>query len=177
METDGASLSTVTADKTGALSTNAPNTSGGSLNLGAGNSGGEHVAKTIKTGKQYACTQCSYSADKKVSLNRHMRMHQTSPAHSSSAPPSNGAAALDEGGSSQVSQLLDKSQNTLDFVKSALKFHFFFYMFQQTDRYCSDCDIRFNNVKTYRAHKLHYCSSRRNEGYENCQTLRLKIHI
>lgn len=33
-----------------------------------------------KTSKQYTCTHCSYSADKKVSLNRHMRMHQTSPA-------------------------------------------------------------------------------------------------
>jgi len=35
---------------------------------------------------------------------------------------------------------------------------------QQTDRYCSHCDIRFNNIKTYRAHKQHYCSSRRPEG-------------
>lgn len=113
MESDGASLSTVIAEKTGALNANATNAVSGAINIGAGDNGSEHVAKAIKTGKQYACTQCSYSADKKVSLNRHMRMHQTSPAHSSSAPPSNGAAALDEGGSSQVSQLLVDSANDL----------------------------------------------------------------
>lgn len=46
-------------------------------------SSAEPANKCIRTGKQYACTHCSYSADKKVSLNRHMRMHQTSPAPSS----------------------------------------------------------------------------------------------
>ena len=55
-------------------------TSSSSDNVGGG---GEPPIKSIRTGKQYACTQCSYSADKKVSLNRHMRMHQTSPAPSS----------------------------------------------------------------------------------------------
>lgn len=48
---------------------------------GASNS--ESSTKCIRTGKLYACSQCSYSADKKVSLNRHMRMHQTSPITSS----------------------------------------------------------------------------------------------
>lgn len=43
----------------------------------------ESAAKTVRTAKQYGCNQCSYSADKKVSLNRHMRMHQTSPTSSS----------------------------------------------------------------------------------------------
>ncbi len=28
------------------------------------------------------------------------------------------------------------------------------------DRYCQECDIRFSNLKTFRAHKLHYCSTR-----------------
>lgn len=28
------------------------------------------------------------------------------------------------------------------------------------DRYCAECDIRFSSQKTYRAHKMHYCSSR-----------------
>lgn len=46
-------------------------------------SSSEPANKCIRTGKQYACTHCSYSADKKVSLNRHMRMHQTSPTPSS----------------------------------------------------------------------------------------------
>lgn len=39
----------------------------------------EPLAKNIRTGKQYTCPHCSYSADKKVSLNRHMRMHTVSP--------------------------------------------------------------------------------------------------
>ncbi|XP_068621307.1 zinc finger protein ush isoform X2 [Battus philenor] len=88
-------------------------------------------AKTPRPpGKQYACTYCSYSADKKVSLNRHMRMHSSSPVNSATpAPPAvtNGEAA--EGP-------------------------------PQPDRYCADCDIRFSSIKTYRAHKAHYCSTR-----------------
>lgn len=28
------------------------------------------------------------------------------------------------------------------------------------DRYCQDCDIRFSSLKTFRAHKMHYCSTR-----------------
>ncbi|XP_055381671.1 zinc finger protein ush [Condylostylus longicornis] len=91
------------------------------------NSIGEPVGKSVKTGKLYTCSQCSYSADKKVSLNRHMRIHQASPAASSNA--SNGD---------------DNSS-------------------QQIGRYCSDCDIKFSNAKTYRAHKQHYCNSRRSE--------------
>jgi zinc finger protein ZFPM1 len=35
----------------------------------------------------------------------------------------------------------------------------------QIDRYCSDCDIRFSSTKTYRAHKMHYCSTRHRDGY------------
>lgn len=94
-------------------------------------------AKVQKTGKQYACTQCSYSADKKVSLNRHMRMHQSSPAPSSVT--SNG----DEVTTSQM------QVNVMQLP---------------VDRYCSDCDIRFSSTKTYRAHKQHYCQSRHREG-------------
>lgn len=81
-------------------------------------------------GKQYACTYCSYSADKKVSLNRHMRMHSSSPVSSGTPvppPTSNGEAV--EGPPAQ-------------------------------DRYCVDCDIHFTSVKTYRAHKAHYCNTR-----------------
>uniref|UniRef100_A0A1B0G172 Zinc finger protein ush n=1 Tax=Glossina morsitans morsitans TaxID=37546 RepID=A0A1B0G172_GLOMM len=107
------------------------------------NQSSEPSAKALKTGKQYACTQCSYSADKKVSLNRHMRMHQTSPASATSASNNNNNSI--GGGSAAGAQMEENSS-------------------QQIDRYCSDCDIRFNNVKTYRAHKQHYCSSRRNEG-------------
>uniref|UniRef100_A0A6P7GXN2 Zinc finger protein ush isoform X2 n=1 Tax=Diabrotica virgifera virgifera TaxID=50390 RepID=A0A6P7GXN2_DIAVI len=42
----------------------------------------EPPLKNVRTGKQYTCTHCSYSADKKVSLNRHMRMHTVSPSPS-----------------------------------------------------------------------------------------------
>ncbi|XP_073941343.1 zinc finger protein ush isoform X1 [Choristoneura fumiferana] len=88
-------------------------------------------AKTPRrVGKQYACTYCSYSADKKVSLNRHMRMHSSSPVSSGTpapAPTSNGDTT--EGQPSP-------------------------------DRYCTDCDIRFSSIQTYRAHKTHYCSTR-----------------
>ncbi|XP_059061829.1 zinc finger protein ush isoform X1 [Achroia grisella] len=80
--------------------------------------------------KLYACTYCSYSADKKVSLNRHMRMHSSSPVSSGTPVPTptlNGEST--DGPPVQ-------------------------------DRYCADCDIRFSSIKTYRAHKAHYCSTR-----------------
>ncbi|XP_028173871.1 zinc finger protein ush isoform X2 [Ostrinia furnacalis] len=90
-------------------------------------------AKTPRpaTARQYTCNLCSYSADKKVSLNRHMRMHAPSPASSGTpapTPTSNGEAPAD-------GPLVQ-------------------------DRYCADCDIRFSSIKTYRAHKAHYCSTR-----------------
>jgi zinc finger protein ZFPM1 len=104
--------------------------------------GGEPPTKSIKTGKQYACTQCSYSADKKVSLNRHMRMHQTSPAPSSTT--SNGDEAPSQ---LVVQQIIGQPPQPI-----------------VVDRYCSNCDIRFSSTKTYRAHKQHYCSGRHRDG-------------
>ncbi|PNF27198.1 hypothetical protein B7P43_G06490 [Cryptotermes secundus] len=96
--------------------------------------------KTVRTGKQYACPHCSYSADKKVSLNRHMRMHSSSPG------PSPTSSSLSNGGPvptppAEVAAALLNSSHLVD-------------------RYCQDCDIRFSSVKTFRAHKLHYCSTR-----------------
>lgn len=93
-----------------------------------------------RTGKQYACTHCSYSADKKVSLNRHMRMHQSSPATTSASVTSNGDGGVVVDHPVAPSQL------------------------QLVDRYCSDCDIRFSSTKTYRAHKQHYCSGRQRDA-------------
>ncbi|KAH8352782.1 hypothetical protein KR084_006332, partial [Drosophila pseudotakahashii] len=115
----------------------------------SGGSGSEPPAKMARTGKQYGCTQCSYSADKKVSLNRHMRMHQTSPA----APTLASLPSLLQNG---IPPSLPTVTQPLSLEESPSQ--------QQTDRYCSHCDIRFNNIKTYRAHKQHYCSSRRPEG-------------
>lgn len=96
----------------------------------ADESGGEAPAKTPRSGKQYACTYCSYSADKKVSLNRHMRMHSTSPSPPTQATPT--------------------PQSNGDATDTP----------PPQDRYCTDCDIRFSSIKTYRAHKAHYCSTR-----------------
>lgn len=93
---DDSSLSAAIAEKSSASPTQA-NTTATNISLPAA----EPAAKAPKTGKQYACTQCSYSADKKVSLNRHMRMHQTSPAPSSNA--SNNGSAIMEDNTSQVS--------------------------------------------------------------------------
>lgn len=101
----------------------------------------EPPLKVSRIGKHYACNQCSYSADKKVSLNRHMRMHQISPAASLGA--SNGGDSLS---SSQV--LPSENQPPQS----------------PTDCYCIECDIRFTSLKTYRAHKMHYCSERHRDG-------------
>uniref|UniRef100_A0A1B6CLP5 C2H2-type domain-containing protein n=1 Tax=Clastoptera arizonana TaxID=38151 RepID=A0A1B6CLP5_9HEMI len=99
-------------------------------------SGGESTtseppSKSVRSGKQYRCPHCSYSADKKVSLNRHMRMHSSSPASQSGSVNTSDAPA-------------EPSLTSLHLV----------------DRYCQDCDIRFSSLKTFRAHKLHYCSTR-----------------
>lgn len=109
----------------------------------------EPPTKSIRTGKQYACNQCSYSADKKVSLNRHKRMHQTSPSPSSTT--SNGGDFIDQQAAAVQQQLVQGLAMTVN-------------QLAQVDRYCTDCDIRFNSTKTYRAHKQHYCSSRHRDG-------------
>lgn len=108
-------------------------------------SSSEPPTKAQKTGKQYACTQCSYSADKKVSLNRHMRMHQASPASSS---------ITSNGGDDPMISLNTSQHVTPVSIQVQVPI----------DRYCSDCDIRFSSTKTYRAHKQHYCQSRHRDG-------------
>ncbi|XP_049816419.1 zinc finger protein ush [Schistocerca nitens] len=99
------------------------------------------AAKAARTGKQYACPHCSYSADKKVSLNRHMRMHSASPA------PAAAAAAV-----ATVNGEVQPGGAGADAGAVGAP--------QLVDRYCQDCDIRFSSVKTFRAHKMHYCSTR-----------------
>lgn len=98
---------------------------------GGESSTSEPVTKSVRSGKQYRCPHCSYSADKKVSLNRHMRMHSSSPASQS-------------GNISTPDIPVDTALTSPHLV----------------DRYCQDCDIRFSSLKTFRAHKLHYCSTR-----------------
>ncbi|XP_070067506.1 zinc finger protein ush isoform X2 [Drosophila takahashii] len=138
-------------DEAGSDKSGAGGSAGAAGDGGSINSASEPPAKMARTGKQYGCTQCSYSADKKVSLNRHMRMHQTSPA----APTLASLPSLLQNGLPPSLPSVGNVTQPLSLEDSPS---------QQTDRYCSHCDIRFNNIKTYRAHKQHYCSSRRPEG-------------
>ncbi|CAB3384585.1 Hypothetical predicted protein [Cloeon dipterum] len=94
--------------------------------------------------RQYACPHCSYSADKKVSLNRHMRMHAAAPV--SPAAPATPA-------SSDQEQPPDAEALAAAAAGAALPP-------PALDRYCANCDIRFSNVRTYKAHKAHYCDTR-----------------
>ncbi|XP_032678048.1 zinc finger protein ush isoform X3 [Odontomachus brunneus] len=89
--------------------------------------------------KAYACPHCSYSADKKVSLNRHMRMHAASPAPPT-IPPANPTPT-----NNPVAGQTTASNGSLN---------------EEVEKYCRNCDIRFSSLKTYRAHKTHYCSTR-----------------
>ncbi|XP_011496489.1 PREDICTED: zinc finger protein ush [Ceratosolen solmsi marchali] len=95
--------------------------------------------------KAYACPHCSYSADKKVSLNRHMRMHAASPVQ----PVQQVLAAP---------AITANSPQTPGQHNSALPSNG--SLNEEAERYCRNCDIRFSSLKTYRAHKTHYCSTR-----------------
>ncbi|XP_069988315.1 zinc finger protein ush isoform X3 [Penaeus vannamei] len=82
------------------------------------------------------CPHCPYTTTHKLSLNGHMNIH-TSPedlAKAASTPQAAAAAA----GPTQPSPTDARA----------------------TDRYCSDCDIQFSSVKTFRVHKAHYCQTR-----------------
>ncbi|KAF2355211.1 Zinc finger C2H2-type [Trinorchestia longiramus] len=78
------------------------------------------------------CTQCPYTTTHKLSLNGHMNMHT--------------AAAATEDNVRVVSPKLKTSVAPVD-ARAA-------------ERYCSDCDIQFSSLKTYRVHKTHYCQTR-----------------
>ncbi|XP_050439177.1 zinc finger protein ush [Adelges cooleyi] len=104
-------------------------------------SSAEPSAKSVRTGKQYKCPHCVYSADKKVSLNRHMRMHSISPVSVQSPPCAiSSASGVDMVAAATTASATDTSS--------------------VVDRYCQNCDIRFSNLRTYQAHKTHYCNTR-----------------
>ncbi|XP_014607308.1 PREDICTED: zinc finger protein ush [Polistes canadensis] len=109
----------------------------------------EEKSNKFEVRKAYACPHCSYSADKKVSLNRHMRMHSASPAPPTiptvppPPPPSSSSSATT--GTTLGNNSTSASNGSLN---------------EEAERYCRNCDIRFNSLKTYRAHKTHYCSTR-----------------
>ena len=111
--------------------------------------------KNLKTGKLYPCSYCSYSADKKVSLNRHMRIHSgpqqpNIPTQAGSNCPSN--SNNNSSASIPTEEALESSSSRDGSGKieggTAL------------ERYCNDCDIQFSSIKTYRVHKQYYCSTR-----------------
>lgn len=84
--------------------------------------------KIVKTGKLYACMYCSYSADKKVSLNRHMRMHSGT----ATVPVQNNAN--DESGSASGSTT-PSSSNNIGLNKNLPE------GVNALERYCQDCDV------------------------------------
>ena len=94
--------------------------------------------------KAYACPHCSYSADKKVSLNRHMRMHASSPAPppipSSSTAAAAAAVAVVTNPNSSTGNPTTAGQTTA--ANGSLN--------EEAERYCRNCDIRFSSLKTYR---------------------------
>ncbi|XP_066594176.1 zinc finger protein ush isoform X2 [Prorops nasuta] len=118
--------------------------------------------------KAYACPHCSYSADKKVSLNRHMRMHAASPAQPASTTPStvasgagttgNGAATTGSSGGNGTGN--GNGGNSGAAIASIPASAPNGSLNEEAERYCRNCDIRFSSLKTYRAHKTHYCSTR-----------------
>lgn len=88
------------------------------------NSGGG--SGKFDTRKAYACPHCSYSADKKVSLNRHMRMHAPSPVQPAAVMPPVAVPAAAQPGAQQPHNSLP-ANGTLN---------------EEAERYCQNCDIR-----------------------------------
>jgi len=105
--------------------------------------------KNMKTGKLYSCSYCSYSADKKVSLNRHMRMHSGGPP---SLPNQNENGNVNGDSAPSSSTLVSPfptapGRTPAEGITAA-------------DRYCFDCEIQFTSLKTFKVHKQYYCSTR-----------------
>lgn len=97
--------------------------SGNNASGTTGNSG------KFETRKAYACPHCSYSADKKVSLNRHSRMHQSSPVQPAAVmPPVVIPPAGAQPGAQPQANSNAPTNGTLN---------------EEAERYCQNCDIRF----------------------------------
>lgn len=102
--------------------------------------------KIRRSGRYYACPYCSFSADKRVSLNRHMRVHVGLPllaTHPVSPPPPLpvDSPRSDAGGNADHRPRADEAR--------------------EADRFCAECKIQFSSLKTYQVHKQHYCQSRK----------------
>ncbi|TGZ49412.1 Zinc finger protein ush [Temnothorax longispinosus] len=117
--------------------------------------GGSKPGGKFEVRKAYACPHCSYSADKKVSLNRHMRMHAASPAPPTIPSSSSVAAAV-----AMVANVANPNSSTSNPAAAGQTTASNGSLNEEAERYCRNCDIRFSSLKTYRAHKTHYCSTR-----------------
>lgn len=94
----------------------------------SGNPGSNTAGKLER--RAYACPHCSYSADKKVSLNRHMRMHAPSPVQPAAVMPPVVVTAAQQPTSQSQQQYIGATagNGTLN---------------EEAERYCQNCDIRF----------------------------------
>ena len=90
----------------------------------------ESAEETTSTWGLLKCPKCPYTTTHKLSLNGHMNMHTTNPEEQ--IPP--------------ISPPKTQAQPTPENMSA--------------DRYCSDCDIQFSSLKTFRVHKAHYCQTR-----------------
>ncbi|XP_046403888.1 zinc finger protein ush-like [Ischnura elegans] len=138
-------------------------------------------AKAPRTMRAFPCPHCSYSADKRASLSRHMRMHivptSTVPVSAASTPPppllanTTPPIVTPTPPTVQVHSLLQQGvspgSSTVDSASSPTPDRL---LPLDTDNYCKECDIRFSSVKTYRAHKQHYCSTRHFGGKPTLET-------
>ena len=121
--------------------------------------------KIRRSGRYYACPYCSFSADKRVSLNRHMRVHVGLPllaTHPVSPPldpvnlDASSAPSLHADPPSSVSpphlhrNSKEGSINN-DFPSAGGGS-------SVAERYCAECKIQFSSFKTFKVHRSHPAS-------------------
>jgi zinc finger protein ZFPM1 len=102
--------------------------------------------------KAYACPHCSYSADKKVSLNRHMRMHAASPVQPIQqvlAAPAMTANSAQTPGQHNSALPSNGSLN------------------EEAERYCRNCDIRSMNNNVSLRYREKYSQVVRSFKFDN----------
>ncbi|CAL4138796.1 unnamed protein product [Meganyctiphanes norvegica] len=86
------------------------------------------------------CPHCPYTTMHKLSLNGHMNMH-TNPEE----------VGTKDNVTPKIATVVPPTPMAGTGVSCENR---------TPDRYCSDCDIQFSSVKTYRVHKVHYCQTR-----------------
>uniref|UniRef100_A0A6A7FX86 Zinc finger protein ush-like n=2 Tax=Hirondellea gigas TaxID=1518452 RepID=A0A6A7FX86_9CRUS len=94
------------------------------------NSNREDVGEDGNWGGVYRCPQCPFTAQTKLSLNGHMNIHTSTPEEVPSLTP-------------------PKVKTPASSVDP-----------RAAERYCTECDIQFSSLKTFKVHKAHYCQTR-----------------